>query len=191
MDLLREKDIPFTEHDISGNRERLQWLKTVTGRPTTPQIFVHGRSIGGYDELRRLEHSGELARLLAGEAPEAEAAAAPASPPAASRVSLPVVHPERSPFEAMLDEWDGDAADHLEGAALTERVREVLAECRPMIQADGGDIELLDIVDDVVHVQLTGNCIGCPSSQATLRQGIERRLTRRIPQLRGIASPQL
>jgi Fe-S cluster biogenesis protein NfuA len=42
-----------------------------------------------------------------------------------------------------------------------------------------------------VHVQLTGNCVGCPSSQATLRQGIEKRLKSRIPQIKGIASPQL
>jgi Fe-S cluster biogenesis protein NfuA len=91
----------------------------------------------------------------------------------------------------MLDDFDGDPAEVLEGNALVERVREVLEECRPMIQADGGDLMLLDIVDDVVHVELTGNCIGCPSSQATLRQGIERRLVSRIPQVRGIASPQL
>lgn len=60
-----------------------------------------------------------------------------------------------------------------------------------MVQQDGGDIELLDIVADTVHVQLTGNCIGCPSSQATLKQGIEARLKRRIPQIKGVASPQL
>ncbi|MCH9680894.1 MAG: NifU family protein [Deltaproteobacteria bacterium] len=74
---------------------------------------------------------------------------------------------------------------------MVDRVKEVLDECRPMVQADGGDIELLDVQDNVVHVQLTGNCVGCPSSQATLRQGIERRLKARIPQLSGIASPQL
>jgi Fe-S cluster biogenesis protein NfuA len=60
-----------------------------------------------------------------------------------------------------------------------------------MIQQDGGDLELLDIVDDVVHVALSGNCIGCPSSQATLKQGIERRLKQAIPQIKSIASPQL
>ncbi len=60
-----------------------------------------------------------------------------------------------------------------------------------MVQSDGGDIELLDIIDDVVGVRLTGTCIGCPSSQATLRQGIERKLKQRIPQLKGISSPQL
>jgi Fe-S cluster biogenesis protein NfuA len=67
----------------------------------------------------------------------------------------------------------------------------VLDECRPMIRQDGGDLELLDIKDDVVHVALSGNCIGCPSSQATLKQGIEKRLRLRIPQIKGVASPQL
>ncbi|MBC8066961.1 MAG: NifU family protein [Deltaproteobacteria bacterium] len=79
----------------------------------------------------------------------------------------------------------------LDGEALIERVREVLAECRPMIQQDGGDLHLLDIKDDIVHVALSGNCIGCPSSQATLKQGIEKRLRLRIPQIKGVASPQL
>jgi Fe-S cluster biogenesis protein NfuA len=114
-----------------------------------------------------------------------------AAPRTKVRVRLPVVHPERSPFESLVDEWQGDGAEQLEGDALAQRVREVLDECRPMVQQDGGDIELLDIVADMVHVQLTGNCIGCPSSQATLKQGIEARLKRRIPQIKGIASPQL
>jgi Fe-S cluster biogenesis protein NfuA/glutaredoxin len=185
MELLKEREIACAEHDVTGDRERVEWLKTVTGSKTTPQLFVHGKSIGGYDELRKLESSGELRKMMDA-APGSEDAKAPRR-----RVSLPVVHPERSPFEDMLDDFDGDPAEVLEGNALVERVREVLEECRPMIQADGGDLMLLDIVDDVVHVELTGNCIGCPSSQATLRQGIERRLVSRIPQVRGIASPQL
>jgi Fe-S cluster biogenesis protein NfuA len=108
---------------------------------------------------------------------------------------LPVVnmgiHPEHSPFENL---ELGDAVAPgvaLEGDELVARVKAVLDECRPLVQADGGDIELLDVQADVVHVQLTGNCVGCPSSQATLRQGIERRLKARIPQIQRLASPQL
>jgi Fe-S cluster biogenesis protein NfuA len=122
-----------------------------------------------------------------------EAGGATTSPTQAAprRVKLPVVHPERSPFEdLLLDDAPADG-ERLEGDALVARVREVLEEVRPMVQSDGGDIELLDIHDDVVGVRLTGNCIGCPSSQATLRQGIERKLKQRIPQIRGISSPQL
>ncbi|HEY8380364.1 MAG TPA: NifU family protein [Nannocystis sp.] len=117
--------------------------------------------------------------------------AAPARAPTPKK--LPVVHPERSPFEALLDDPAAVPADapRLEGEALIARVREVLETCRPLVQADGGDIELLDVVDDTVSVRLTGNCIGCPSSQATLKQGIERRLKQQIPQIKGIRSPQL
>ena len=111
---------------------------------------------------------------------------------AAKRVRLPVLHPEKSPFEGLaVADGGGAVSEGLEGAELVARVREVLDECRPLVQADGGDIELLDVQGGVVHLQLTGNCIGCPSSQATLKQGIERRLRSRIPQITGIASPQL
>jgi rhodanese-related sulfurtransferase/Fe-S cluster biogenesis protein NfuA/glutaredoxin len=115
-----------------------------------------------------------------------------AAAPAKKTVKLPVVHPERSPFEALLDDPAAAAdAPRLEGDALIARVREVLESCRPLVQADGGDIELLDVIDDTVGVRLTGNCIDCPSSQATLKQGIERRLKQQIPQIKGIRSPQL
>ncbi len=115
--------------------------------------------------------------------------------PKAPKQRLPVVnmgiHPERSPFEdAVVVEAAGTMIP-LVGDELVARVKQVLDECRPLVQADGGDIELLDVQGDVVHVQLTGNCIGCPSSQATLKQGIERRLKARIPQIQGVASPQL
>lgn len=107
-------------------------------------------------------------------------------------VKLLVLHPERSPFEALLEDPDAAAdATPLEGEALVARVREVLETCRPLVQADGGDIELLDVTTDTVSVRLTGNCIGCPSSQATLKQGIERRLRQQIPQIKAIRSPQL
>jgi Fe-S cluster biogenesis protein NfuA len=110
---------------------------------------------------------------------------------APKRKHLPVLHPEKSPFEGLAVADGGGASEGLEGDALVARVREVLDECRPLVQADGGDIELLDVQGGVVHLRLTGNCVGCPSSQATLKQGIERRLKSRIPQISGIASPQL
>ncbi len=216
LDLLRERDIPFEEVDIKGDEATLGWLKIVTGSRTTPQIFLRGESVGGYDELRELDLSGELReRAASGEhtAAEAELAArraeadaelamerADAARKAADdakagrkpkKVSLAVVGKERSPFEDLLELGDAITDEVLEGDALVARVNEVLDECRPMVQADGGDIELLDVQGNVVHLQLTGNCVGCPSSQATLRQGIERRLKSRIPQIDGIASPQL
>ena len=59
-----------------------------------------------------------------------------------------------------------------------ERVQSVLDRIRPLIQSDGGDIELVDIVDNKAKVRLTGNCVGCPSAQMTLprrRDNPERR----------------
>jgi len=135
--------------------------------------------------------SGGILAWLAGEGPTVPPAEA-ARPEPKKRIKLKVLHPERSPFEE-LELGDVAALDEerLEGKELVARVLEVLDEVRPMVQSDGGDIELLDVQGDIVSVKLTGNCIGCPSSQATLKQGIERRLLQRIPQIKGISSPQL
>ena len=57
---------------------------------------------------------------------------------------------------------------------LKERVKEVLDKIRPALQADGGDVELIDVTEDgTVKVRLKGACAGCPMSQMTLKQGIE------------------
>jgi len=64
---------------------------------------------------------------------------------------------------------------------MRAKVQKVLEEIRPALQADGGDVELVDVVDGVVQVRLTGACGGCPMSQITLAQGIERALKERIP----------
>jgi rhodanese-related sulfurtransferase/Fe-S cluster biogenesis protein NfuA/glutaredoxin len=295
MELLREREIPFEEHDVKGDEPTLSWLKIVTKQSTTPQIFINGEVIGGFEELRALDQSGELRQRLGeptgvpagdgelvdeleieelrarvdggldvrlvdvrtaeevaqgmirgalhlplGELDARHGELDPADvwvvycksgrrsatavqalrghgfrsvvslrggvdawaaaggglvsreEAAAKRVRLPVLHPERSPFEGLaVADGGGAVSEGLEGAELVARVREVLDECRPLVQADGGDIELLDVQGGVVHLQLTGNCIVCPSSQATLKQGIERRLRARIPQITGIASPQL
>jgi len=59
---------------------------------------------------------------------------------------------------------------------MKERVEEVLQKVRPSLQADGGDVELVDVSDDgVVKVQLTGACGSCPFSTMTLKHGIEKR----------------
>ncbi len=67
---------------------------------------------------------------------------------------------------------------------LSERVATVLDRLRPMLQNDGGDIELLGVSDDgVVEVRLLGACIGCPSSSITLTLGIERNLKELVPEV--------
>ncbi|MEK6631532.1 MAG: NifU family protein [Acidobacteriota bacterium] len=64
-----------------------------------------------------------------------------------------------------------------------ERVQSVLDRIRPLIQSDGGDIELVDVVDNRAKVRLTGNCVGCPSAQMTLYLGVETTLKDEIPEL--------
>jgi len=63
--LLASKGIAFEEIDTTGNHELRRWLVDVScGRTTVPQIFIGDRAIGGYDDLRALERTGELDRLL-------------------------------------------------------------------------------------------------------------------------------
>ena len=62
-------------------------------------------------------------------------------------------------------------------------VSQALDEVRPSLQVDGGDVELVDIVDGVVKVRLLGHCAGCPMSQMTLKMGIENLLKHYIPEV--------
>lgn len=64
--LLKGKGIVFENIDCTGDNEKRKWLVEVTGRTTVPQIFIDGRPIGGYDDMRALDQRGELDRLLAG-----------------------------------------------------------------------------------------------------------------------------
>ena len=68
--------------------------------------------------------------------------------------------------------------------SLKERVAEVLNLIRPGVQADGGDLELVDVDDKgVVRLRLHGACVGCPSSSVTLTLGIERNLKEMVPEV--------
>lgn len=66
---------------------------------------------------------------------------------------------------------------------IRDRVEEVLDRIRPAVMMDGGNIELVDVVDGVVSVRLLGACHGCPSSTATLQFGIEQALKDHIPEV--------
>ncbi|PLX71210.1 MAG: hypothetical protein C0602_02175 [Denitrovibrio sp.] len=73
--------------------------------------------------------------------------------------------------------------------SLRERVEEVLEQVRPTLQADGGDIDLLDVSEDgIVKVQLTGACGSCPFSTMTLKHGVEARLKDMIPEVKEVLS---
>jgi len=69
---------------------------------------------------------------------------------------------------------------------MKEKVEAVMNKIRPMLQADGGDVELVEIEDGVVKVRLQGACAGCPMSQMTLRNGIERILKQEIPEVKSV-----
>jgi glutaredoxin 3 len=62
--LLRAKGVPFEEIDVSNDPARRAEMEQLSGRRTVPQIFINGRSIGGYDDARQLDATGELDRLL-------------------------------------------------------------------------------------------------------------------------------
>jgi Fe-S cluster biogenesis protein NfuA len=70
---------------------------------------------------------------------------------------------------------------------MKERVKEVLEKIRPSLQADGGDVELVEVTEaGVVKVKLQGSCAGCPMSAMTLKNGIERLLKEEIPEVKSV-----
>jgi len=71
---------------------------------------------------------------------------------------------------------------------MREKVEKVLNRIRPALQADGGDVELVDIEDGVVKVRLKGACGSCPFSIITLQVGIEQVLKKEIPEVKKVVS---
>jgi len=71
---------------------------------------------------------------------------------------------------------------------MKEQVKQVLDKIRPSLQADGGDVELLEVENGIVKVRLKGACAGCPMSQMTLKNGIERLLKKEIPEIKSVES---
>jgi Fe-S cluster biogenesis protein NfuA len=70
---------------------------------------------------------------------------------------------------------------------MKEKVQEVLELVRPALQADGGDVELVDVSEDgIVSVRLTGACGSCPMSTMTLKMGIERTLRDKLPEVKEV-----
>ena len=70
---------------------------------------------------------------------------------------------------------------------MKEKVEATLGKIRPSLQADGGDVELVEVTPDgVVKVKLTGACGGCPMSQMTLKMGIERTLKQDVPEVKEV-----
>ena len=73
---------------------------------------------------------------------------------------------------------------------LRERVEAALDKVRPSLQRDGGNIELLDVVEGVAKVKLQGSCAGCPMSQMTLTWGVEQALKKEVPEIVRVETDQ-
>jgi Fe-S cluster biogenesis protein NfuA len=75
--------------------------------------------------------------------------------------------------------------------SFDEKVKDVIDSIRPMLQNDGGDIELVGIDEDKsVRVRLQGACRGCPGAQMTLKMGVERLLKERVPEVKQVIAMQ-
>ena len=71
---------------------------------------------------------------------------------------------------------------------MRDKVEKTLNRIRPSLQADGGDVELIDVNDGIVSVRLTGACAGCPMSTITLKNGIERVLKEEIADIKEVVA---
>jgi Fe-S cluster biogenesis protein NfuA len=69
---------------------------------------------------------------------------------------------------------------------VKEKVQKAIEEIRPRLQADGGDIELIDVKEGVVKVKLKGACAGCPMSTMTVQWGVENFLKKNIPEVKKV-----
>ncbi len=71
---------------------------------------------------------------------------------------------------------------------MQDKVEEVLDKVRPVLERDGGNVELIGVENGTVKVKLVGACAGCPLSQLTLKNGIERILKQEIPEVKEVVS---
>jgi Fe-S cluster biogenesis protein NfuA len=71
---------------------------------------------------------------------------------------------------------------------MKEQVEKIIAKIRPALQADGGNIELVDVVDGVVSVRLKGACAGCAGAQMTLKMGVERAIKEELPEIKSVVA---
>jgi len=73
---------------------------------------------------------------------------------------------------------------------MKAKIEEALDKIRPSLQADGGDVELVEVENGIVKVRLKGACAGCPMSQMTLKNGIERILKQAVPGVKSVESAE-
>jgi Fe-S cluster biogenesis protein NfuA len=77
-----------------------------------------------------------------------------------------------------------------EGEAMEEKVKQVLDKVRPYLERDGGNVELIEVIDSTgtVKLKLVGACAGCPMSKMTLKNGIERILKQEVPEVKEVVA---
>ena len=72
---------------------------------------------------------------------------------------------------------------------MKEKVEKALAKIRPSLQADGGDVQLIEVTPEgIVKVELTGACKGCPMSEITLKMGIEKHIRKEVPEIKEVVA---
>jgi len=71
---------------------------------------------------------------------------------------------------------------------MRQKIEEAIDRVRPALQADGGDVELVEVKDGVVSVRLTGACGGCPMATMTLKNGIERTIREEVPEVKEVVA---
>ncbi len=69
---------------------------------------------------------------------------------------------------------------------MKERIEKALETIRPALQADGGDIKLVSVENGIVKVHLTGACGGCPMSQMTMTEGVEKAIKSAVPEIKKV-----
>ena len=81
-------------------------------------------------------------------------------------------------------------SDEANNASLTEQVRGVIENIRPLLQRDGGDIQLVTVDEStgIVSVELQGACSGCPHAAMTLKMGVERHLKEQVPEVKEVGA---
>lgn len=72
--------------------------------------------------------------------------------------------------------------------SLNEKIQIALKEIRPFLESDGGNIELVSVVDNVVKVKLLGNCVSCSVNQMTLKNGVEMTIKKHAPEIEKVIS---
>ena len=71
---------------------------------------------------------------------------------------------------------------------MKEKVQEIIDKIRPLLQRDGGDIQLIDVADGIVKVKLQGACGSCPMSAMTLKMGVEKQLKQELPEIKEVVA---